>query len=222
MKSVNSLLVTLIVFVVSGGVASAQPGGYIDLLKDRSLKHWMTQSGDPVEKGWEFDEEGSLHLNGRGGNIITRRQFCDFELWFEFRISEKGNSGIKYRVKKYGNSLLGCEFQILDDEAFPKLPRNHLTASLYDVFEPMPNPTRRNTGDEWNVGHITVRGNHIQHAVNFQQTINVCAGSSKWLSAVADSKFDKRERFGQNRLGRIMLTDHSSEVWYRNVFIAPR
>lgn len=221
MKSVNRLVLALFVVVVSGATASAQTG-YTNLLQDRSLQHWMTQSGDPVENGWTFDEDGSLHLQGRGGNIITRRQYCDFELWFEFRISEKGNSGIKYRVKKYGGSLLGCEFQILDDEAFPKLPRNHLTASLYDVFEPIPNPTRRHRGDEWNVGHILVRGNHIQHSVNYQQTINVCAGSAKWNAAVANSKFDKRERFGQNRLGRIMLTDHNSEVWYRNIFIAPR
>lgn len=219
MKSVNRILLALTVCGMCGGAAQAQ---YIDLLKDRSLSQWMTQSGDPVEEGWTFDADGNLHLSGRGGNIITRRQYCDFELWFEFRISEKGNSGIKYRVKKYGNSLLGCEFQILDDEAFPKLPRNHLTASLYDIFEPMPNPTRRHRGDEWNVGHITVTGNRIQHAVNFQQTIDVCAGSCKWLNAVADSKFDKRYRFGQNRMGHIMLTDHNSEVWYRKIYIRRR
>lgn len=219
MKSVNRILAGVVALVISGSLAQGQ---YINLLKDRSLQQWMTQSGDPVEKGWTIEPDGTLHLSGRGGNIITRQQFCDFELWFEFRISEKGNSGIKYRVRKYGKSLLGCEFQILDDEAFPKLPRNHLTASLYDIFPPMPNPTRRFTGDEFNVGHISVRGNRIQHSVNYQQTIDVCAGSAKWNTAVADSKFDKRVCFGQNRMGRIMLTDHNSEVWYRNIFIVRR
>jgi hypothetical protein len=72
------------------------------------------------------------------------------------------------------------------------------------------------------VGKILVQGNRIRHWVNGQLTIDEYAGTSRWLDAVQKSKFSQRERFGQNRFGRIMLTDHNSEVWYRNVFIARR
>ncbi len=221
MKLANTIIVTLMISVWSGAIVDAQ---YTDLLKNRSLHQWMTESGDAVDSDWSFEPDGTLHLvaGSGGGHIITRRQYGDFELWFEFRISEKGNSGIKYRVRKYGTSMLGCEFQILDDEAFPELTRNHLTASLYDVFEPRANPTRRNSGDEFNVGKVLVQGNRIRHWVNGQLTIDECAGSNRWNAAVGDSKFRNRTGFGRNRCGHIMLTDHSSEVWYRNVFISSR
>lgn len=175
-----------------------------------------------MREGWTFDPDGTLHLQGAGGNIITREKYGDFELWFEFRISEKGNSGIKYRVKKYGNSLLGCEYQILDDDAFPGLPGKQLTASLYDVLPHRSSPIRRRTGSEFNVGKVLVQGNRIRHWINGQLTIDTCAGTPGWNAAIANSKFRDREHFGQNRYGHIMLTDHRSEVWYRNVFIGRR
>lgn len=221
-SAVKSVCVTLVGFVVFTMFIASADAQYIDLLKNRSLHHWMTPAGENVEKGWGYDPDGTLHLQGHGGNIVSREKFGDFELWFEFRIAKGGNSGIKYRVKKYGNSLLGCEYQVLGDEAFPDLLRRHKTASIYDVFAPRANPTKRHTDDRFNVGKILVQGNRIRHWVNGQLTIDEYAGSSRWLDAVQDSKFSDRERFGQNRCGRIMLTDHNSEVWYRNVFIARR
>ncbi len=218
-KVVASSVCVVICSLVSLSAAEAQ---WTNLIADRSLHHWMKPSGESVDQGWTFDSDGTLHLQGRGGNIITRQQYCDFELWFDFRISEKGNSGIKYRVKEYGGSLLGCEYQVLDDSAFPKLDRNHITASLYDVYEPMVKPTRVNPVGEFSTAKVLVQGNHIRHWVNGQLTIDVCAGSPDWNAHVQNSKFNKRDGFGQNRMGHIMLTDHNREVWYRNLFIRRR
>ena len=219
MKIVSSCLAVVLMSHLGSSAAEAQ---FTDLIANRSLNHWMTQSGGDVEKGWTFDPDNNLHLSGRGGNIITRRKYGDFELWFDFRISEKGNSGIKYRVQKYGRSLLGCEYQVLDDAAFPKLPRKQVTASLYDVFPPMFLPTSARAAGEFNTGKVLVQGNRIRHWVNGNITIDVCAGSPDWNAHIAKSKFSKRDGFGQNRYGHIMLTDHSSEVWYRTVFIRSR
>ena len=213
------MTVTVTACVVYGGVSEAQ---YTDLLLNRSLDHWMTQTGENVQQGWVFDADGTLHLKEKGGNIITRKKYGDFELWFEFRISGGGNSGIKYRVQKYGTSLLGCEYQILDDDAFSHLDRNKLTASLYDVFAPRPDRTRRRMDDQFNVGKVLVQGSRIRHWINGQLTIDEYTGTSRWNDAIANSKFSERVGFGQNRCGHIMLTDHNSEVWYRNVFIRQR
>ena len=115
-----------------------------NLLEGQELNRWIKPGGADVTGGWQFEDGGVLHLNGKGGNIITREQYGDFELWFEFRIAPKGNSGIKYRVTQYGKSWLGLEYQVLDDAAFPKLTREHLTASLYDLATPIPDVTRLN------------------------------------------------------------------------------
>ena len=46
-------------------------------------------------------------------------------------------------------------------------------------------------------------------------------GDAEWNRRLAESKFEEREGFGANPRGRLMLTDHGSEVWFRNVLFQP-
>lgn len=217
MSPVRLLLFTAVVCLP----ASSAMAQYTNLLAHRSLSQWTQQNGEPVDGGWTFDEDGSLHLSSRGGNLLTVETFGDFDLWFEYKVAKKGNNGIKYRVRQYGNSWLGLEYQIQDDAAFPQMADKHRTAAIYDIFVPSsPVFTREYAPEgEWNVGHITVQNNRIRHWMNGHLIIDECVGSPEWDEAVANSKFRNRENFGENRVGRIMLTDHNSETWFRNVYI---
>ncbi|HQX51657.1 MAG TPA: DUF1080 domain-containing protein [Planctomycetaceae bacterium] len=197
----------------------AQP--YTNLLQDRSLDSWMLPSGDAVEKGWSFDEDGALHLVGKGNNILSRDEYQEFELWFDFRISEKGNSGIKYRVQKFGSAWLGLEYQIQDDAAFPKQAAKHQTAGLYDLID-RSNPIlerRYLPRNEWSTGHIVVQNNRLRHWMNGNIIIDEHSDSQHFTDAVEHSKFKNTAGFGRNPSGRIMLTDHGTEVWYRNLYV---
>ena len=191
---------------------------YVNLLEN-DLQHWMKTSGDSPGKGWELESNGILHMTGGGGNLVTREEYGDFELWFEFRISEKENSGIKYRVRQYDNKWLGLEYQILDDSGFARLARKNKTASLYDLVEPIPVTTKLNPVGQFNVCKIRVQGHRTQHWINGQITVQERLVGDQWKAHVAQSKFKKQANFGENALGRIMLTDHKSEVWLRNVFV---
>lgn len=192
---------------------------YINLLDAPELNHWMKPNGDPVGEGWALEPGGVLHLSGKGGNILSRQQYGDFELWFEFRNVEKGNNGIKYRVAKYDNQWLGLEYQLLDDTAFPKLGREHLTGSLYDIIPPIPSVTRLHAIDEYNVGKIMVRNNRVQHWINGQILIDEQLGTDRWFKYFGKSKFKDREGFALNPQGHLMLTDHGSQIWFKNMFL---
>ncbi len=205
--------------VMSCGNAMAQT--FTNLTADRLLSQWMLPNGDAVEKGWQIETDGTLHLIGKGDNIITRDEYQDFDLWFEYRIAEKGNSGIKYRVQKFGSSWLGCEYQIQDDSGFPNLPPKHYTASLYDVIDkssPIFERKYAATG-EFNVGRVIVHNNRIRHWMNGNLIIDELDHSPRFAEAIEKSKFQSSEGFGRNPSGRLMLTDHGSEVWYRNLYI---
>ena len=185
----------------------------------KTLDNWSLQNGKPVTAGWEV-VDGTIHLRkgaGRGGNILSKQEYGNFRLSFEWAIAEGGNSGLKYRVKKFGNRVLGCEYQIYDD-AKNKLKPRHTSASLYALYEPKPASLSllKPTG-QFNTAVIVVSGNRIEHWLNGQRVVSAVVGSGEWNSRVADSKFSNSEGFGENRLGRIMLTDHGSEVWYRNI-----
>lgn len=199
---------------------SASAAEWINMLEGQSLGHWMKQDGSQPAPTWQFND-GWLHLNGKGGNLITKQEYPDFELWFEFRISEKGNSGIKYRVKQYDGRYLGLEYQVLDDNAFPKLLESHKTGSVYHVVTPIPAEKKLKSPGEINVAKVRVQGNRIQHWINGQLLIDQNVGDDVWRGLIQKSKFKSHEGFGENQLGRIMLTDHGCEVWYRNIYLKP-
>lgn len=190
----------------------------------QTLDGWMTQDGKPVSAGWEI-VDGAIHLNKaskvRAGNIITTKEYGDFDLSFEWKIAVKGNSGIKYRVRSYNGKVLGCEYQVYDDVGTKtSLKSKNSAASLYDLFEPSDAKKLKPAG-EYNTARIVVKGQHIEHWLNGAKVVDVTVGNAEWKKRVADSKFNEVRKFSEWPGGRLMLTDHGSEVWYRNFkFIA--
>lgn len=191
------------------------------LFNGSSLEGWTTVSGKPVTKGWEV-VDGELHLSvagDRGGSIVTDREYTNFELHFSWRIAPGGNNGIKYRVREYDGRTLGLEYQIIDDDGHKsKLKPLHRTGSIYDLYDADPSRFLRPAG-EYNDSRIVVRDGQIEHWLNGQQVAFAQVGTDDWMQRVAKSKFAEREGFGQYRTGKIMLTDHNSEVWFRYVVL---
>ena len=193
------------------------------LFDGETTNGWVTDKGEPVTKGWQA-VDGVLTLdvsNGRSGHIVTEQEYDNFILEFEWRIAKGGNSGLKYKVKKFGGRTLGCEYQIIDDGAHRdgKIS-NKSTGSLYDLYAPSEKRFVR-PRDEFNQSRIVVCGNRIEHWLNGELLVTAFVGSEEWHAKVADSKFSDVEGFGQNALGKIMLTDHKSQVWYRNIYLTP-
>ena len=200
--------------------ASANDGS-APIFDGQTLNGWTTTDGKPVTKGWQV-VDGVIHLNvagQRGGNIVTAKEYANFDFRFEWKISPRGNSGIKYRVRKYGKSTLGCEYQIIDDATSPdgKKPKSS-TGSLYHVYPPGSNKYLQPVG-EFNTSRIVISGNRVQHWLNGHLILSVCIGSCDWFQKKAQSKFKDIDGFSENRYGKIMLTDHGSEVWYRNLVL---
>jgi len=212
-------ILSAVIVLLSGVYAAAQQP--IPLFDGTSLQGWVRMDGKPVEEDWEV-VDGTLHLKerpGGGANLFTEQEYTDFDLKFEWRIAPKGNNGLKYRVRKYGNQYLGCEYQILDDAAYKLKPRG-MTGSLYEVYEPNAAKRLKPVG-EFNQSRIVIRGNHIEHWLNGARIVSANVGTREWYGRVAESKFSNVEGFGENRSGLIMLTAHGSEVWYRNVVLTP-
>jgi arylsulfatase A-like enzyme len=194
------------------------------LFDGKTLDNWMTLDGKPVTKGWEV-LDGAIHLNkekARSGHIVTRDEYGDFDLSFEWKIAERGNSGLKYRVRQYGKKTLGLEYQILDDPKFQngQPSGKGSTGSLYALYEPNEKKALKPAG-EFNFTRIVVHGNYLAHWLNGELIASTVVGDEEWDKRVADSKFSSADGFTRNRFGRIMLTDHGAEVWYRSISISP-
>jgi hypothetical protein len=178
---------------------------------------WMTTEGGGVPSNWERNSE-TIHLRAstiRTGHIVTRREFGDFTLTFDWKIAPGGNSGIKYLVKQYGDRMLGCEYQIYDAAGREVDPKNR-TGAIYDLYAPSEEATPHPPG-EWNQGVIRLRENRIEHWLNDRLIVTATIGDREWEHRVLASKFNEVPGFAKTPRGRIMLTDHGSEVWYRNL-----
>ena len=216
---IKTITLSAWILLVSSGPSLAQSS--VSLFDSHTFTGWETVTGAPVTRGWEVNE-GTIHLRAdgpRAGPIVTSRQFADFDLQFEWKISAGGNSGVKYRVKKFGERVLGCEFQILDDAKHPGIKAKQQTGGIYGLYAPLCLPAH--PAGEFNHSRIVVCGKQLQHWLNGKRVVEARVCSCNWTNRKAASKFAEVEGFGENRCGRIMLTDHSSEVWYRNLTLRP-
>ncbi len=186
---------------------------------------WRTTHGMPVSNGWQFkDGEITLAKPRKGGSIITRPMPPNFELSWQWKIEAGANSGIKYRVRRFGNHLfnnrmLGVEYQIIDSE--PDSTSKDSTASIYDLVEPKREKTLNPPG-RWNRSKIHALGDKIEHYLNGNLVASATTEGPAWETIVALSKFGGSVDFGRPRAGdRFMLTDHGGKVTYKDFHFVP-
>lgn len=227
MKSILFLLLSLPLAAaeINSLTKEEKSDGWVLLFNGKDLSNWRTFNSDkPPGPGWKVEDDGTLKKVSKipGGNIVTKEKYKDFILTWEWKISPKGNNGIKYLVEEKRPGAPGPEYQMLDDNGHPdgKKSAKRQTASLYDIKEPSENKPLKPVG-EWNQSKIVVQGNQVEHWLNGERVLSYELGSEDLKAAIAKSKFKKSEGFGDKTEGNIMLTDHIDECFFRNIKIRP-
>lgn len=213
--------------------------GWELLFDGKTFNGWRGLGRDTVEtNNWKIEDGMIRKVNSReipplpngetinGGDLMTVETFDDFELSFEWKIKEAGNSGIKYNVSEeltneWGSkySALGFEYQILDDghEMYRDLKPHQFTGALYEMFPPE-NVQLKPVG-EFNMSKIVLRGNHGEHWLNGVKVVEFEFAAANFDSLFQLSKYAKYPGFGQRRKGHIVITNHNDDSWYRNIKI---
>jgi hypothetical protein len=213
--------------------------GWELLFDGKTLNGWRGLGRDTVETNHWNVKNGEIHKvdsrlvpplpNGEkinGGDLMTIDTFDNFELSFEWKIKEAGNSGIKYNVSEeltngWGSkhSALGFEYQILDDghEMYKELKPHQFTGALYEMYAPQ-NVQLKPVG-EYNSSRILLNGNHGEHWLNGIKVVEYEFATAEFDSLFQLSKFIKYPGFEKKRKGHIVITNHTDESWYRNIKI---
>lgn len=193
--------------------------GWQLLFDGESLSQWRSYREDSVNDGWGV-ENGCLTRLGRGGELISRKQYGDFELKLEWRISEAGNSGIFIRGDESGRNIhhTGYEMQVLDNAGHSdaEIP-SHRAGAYYDMIVP-DHDTSQPVG-YWNRVHIIARGPSVEFWLNERLTAKFEQGSPAWQALYEKSKFTSRPNYGSLLRGHIGFQDHWDKVWFRNIRI---
>lgn len=208
----------------------------VKLLWDgKTNKGWrgFSKKTFPAE-GWHIAdgvltvEASNGHEEGKGGDIVTDKEYHAFDLQFDFKLTPGANSGVKYFVKESydtkGKSAIGLEYQVLDDSLHPdaKLGRDgdRTESSLYDMIPRKNIKAAFRPIGEWNHGRIIVYpDNHVEHWLNGYKMLEYQRGSDEFKHLVEISKYKKWENFGLWNEGHLLLQDHGNEVSYRSIKI---
>ena len=205
--------------------------GWQLLFDGKTLNGWRNFKKDKVVGTDWVIEDDAIHLavhknaagqwqSGNGGDIITDKEFGNFELSLDWKIGSCGNSGIIYFVQedaKYDYVWqTGPEMQVLDNVCHPdsKFPK-HRAADLYDLKE-CKYVTVKPAG-QWNHARLVSRNGKIEHWLNNRCLVSYDFDSAEFRKLIAASKFAEMPGFAKIRKGHISLQDHGDLVWFRNV-----
>ena len=196
--------------------------GWVLLFDGKTSYGWRGANKDYFpEKGWEIKDGILTVLGEKGGDIITKRKYGDFDLHIEFRVKEqKANSGIKYYVLEneyQEGKALGLEFQTANSH-----PGTNLITALGSLYEILPAKEKfvhPAPAGEWNKVRIVSKDNKVQHWLNGYKILQYKRSGKKFREGVLNSKFKEIKNFGEVTEGDILLQDHNDEVSFRNIKI---
>lgn len=161
-----------------------------------------------------------------GGDLMSIETFQNFEMSWEFKLTPKSNTGVKYNVseqfslKNAGNhAALGWEFQLQDDVNGEDISiPSHLTASLYEMIPSNALQLTKAVG-EWNSARLVFDGNKGEHWLNGRKVVEFDITTPEFAALFAKSKYRNIAGFSERRTGHVILQDHNDEVYFRSIKI---
>ncbi len=199
---------------------SQQGASWRPLFDGTSLAAWRGYQAAAVPDGWNI-VDGTLAKDHTTGDIMTKDQFGNFELEFEWKIGTGGNGGVFYRATEEYNHIYWSapEYQLLDDANAPD-GRSRLTSAGSDYgLYPAPAGIVKPAG-EWNSSRIVVNGAHVEHWLNGTRLLSYELWSPDWEAKVKASKFAPWANYGRAKTGYIgMQGDHNGTLAFRNIRI---
>jgi hypothetical protein len=196
----------------------ADAAGWKPLFTGNSLDGWRGFKEAAPPQGWTVTN-GVLSKTAGVHDLISKEQYGDFELEWDWKIEQGGNAGVFYRVtEEYDRPYWSAvEYQLLDDANAPD-GRNRLTsaAAVYAVY-PSPAGVVKPAG-EWNSSRVVARGTKVEHWLNGRKVAEYDTESADFKARVEQSKFKPYPNYARARRGHIGIQgDHRGELTIRNM-----
>jgi hypothetical protein len=169
-------------------------------MKPEALATAQEKANEKIKSDW-LVKDGLLLFSGHGDNLATEKQYGDFELYVDWKITAKGDAGIYLRGTP--------QVQIWDTS------RREVGAQVGSggLYNNQTNPSKPlvvadNAIGQWNTFHIIMIGDKVTVFLNGIKTVNNVALENYW-----DRKmplFIKEQ---------IELQAHGTYVAYRNLYV---
>ena len=201
--------------------------GWELLFDGATLDGWKDYNGKTLTQPWHV-VDGCIQAKGDGsdgsGYIVTNKEYENFELAWDWKLSKAGNSGMLYHVVERPEFkvpyVTGPEFQLLDDVNFPD-PVEDWQKCGVDYAMHLPDYTKMNINPagEWNNSKIVFDNGHVEHWINGQKILEFEAWTDDWHARKNSGKWTMAPEYGLSKSGVLCLQDHGYPASFRNLKI---
>ncbi len=221
---------SICVLLLAMPVAAQAEDGWYSLFDGATSNGWVEVTGKPFPAhSWTIQDGCLKTLVKSDGfqDIRTVETFRSFELEFEWKLLENGNSGVKYLIQRYDDwsnkegrqaRARGLEYQLVDRNSPDASDPTRYTGALYSVLA---TPSK----EDWKIGafnrsRIVVKSDHVEHWLNDAKVLSYEITEPKVQSAIRNllPKGSGPET-PLIKESAISLQNHSSEAWFRNIRI---
>jgi hypothetical protein len=208
--------------------AQAQDQGFTTLFNGKDLTGWIygRRAGGAENrsgKGYQVENGVLFTTKEDGGNLYTEKEYSDFVLRFDVKLTENANNGIGIRAPLEGDAAyVGIEIQVLDDggSEYKSLQPAQYHGSIYQMF-PAERGHQKPVG-QWNSEEITVKGREITVKLNGATITRGNLDDVKdpaLLSKHRDMSKPEGSRGIANTKGHVGFLGHGARVEFRNIRI---
>lgn len=195
--------------------------GYESLFNGKDLTGWKGLVGNPIYRAQQIPEklaelqakadakikedwivkEGLLVFTGHGDNLCTIKKYSDFEMYVDWKITEKGDAGIYLRGSP--------QVQIWDTsrrEVGAQVGSGGLYNNTKNVSKPL--VVADNAIGKWNNFHIIMKGEKVTVYLNGILVVDNITLENYW---------DRKQSIFP--MEQIELQAHGTYVAYRNIIV---
>jgi len=202
--------------------------GWQLLFDGETMNGWRDYNGTTLTEPWHV-VDGCIQAKGEGsdgtGYIVTDKQYDNFELSWDWKLSKGGNSGMIYHVVERPMFnvpyVTGPEYQLIDEPNFTegKLEDWQKLGVDYAMYLPDTTKMKVNPAGEWNNAKIVFDNGHVEHWLNGVKILEFEAWTDDWFERKNSGKWAHAPEYGLANKGVICLQDHGSPASFRNIKI---
>jgi hypothetical protein len=158
----------------------------------------QAEADENMRAHWKV-EDGALVFDGKGRSLCTAKDYGDFEMWVDWKILAKGDSGIYLRgspqVQIWDTANKGGEVGsggLFNNKKNPSKP-------LVVADKPV---------GEWNTFWIKMVGDKVWVKLNGQLVVD---------GVVLENYWDYSKPIFE--MGDIQLQNHGNTLWFKNIYV---
>lgn len=164
------------------------------------LKREQQKADEEMRSGWKV-EDGLLIFTGKGNNLATEKHYGDFEMYVDWKITEKGDAGIYLR---------GTPQVQIWDTALTEVGAEVGSGGLYNNQNHPSKPLKvaDNSVGEWNTFYIKMVGDRVTVKLNGELVVD---------NVVLENYWDRSLPIFPEE--QIELQAHGTYVAYRDIYV---